>query len=37
MVAEFFFADGGGEVDLVAEDEEGSFGEFFNGEEALIE
>ena len=36
MVTEFLFADGGGQVDLVAEDEEGGLGELFDSEEALI-
>lgn len=35
VVTELFLADGSGEVDFVAEDEEGGFGQIFNGEEAL--
>ena len=37
MVTEFFLTDGGGKVNLVSEDEEGSLGEFFDSEETLLE
>lgn len=37
MVTQLFFTDGGGQVDLVGQNEEGSLGQVFNGEQALKE
>lgn len=37
VVAELFFADGSGQVDLVGQNQERRLGELFNREEALID